>query len=97
MREQGYDSATRFSLDEAVTDFMTWLESRQEERKIGKVEGKQPGKNETWVPKYDTITDIFAEYGHDAADGAISDKLDVDEAEIADVLARLRSDSEPEF
>lgn len=92
-------SSLRFSVDEAVTDFMLWLDAKQDERKIGKV-GKQPGKNETWVPKYDTMDAILAEYGdgRDAADSTPAGILgDIGTAEIAEVLARIDAESEPEF
>lgn len=42
---------------------MTWVEAKANEKKVGKIKGKQPGKGETWVPVYDSIADILAEYG----------------------------------
>lgn len=87
---------TRFDFDAAVVDFMIWLEGKQEEQKIGKV-GKQPGKGETWVPKYATTADIFKEYGDGAHGASQPDKLQVDSDALAAISQAIADRAETQF
>lgn len=98
MREAGCDSATRFSVDEAVADLMLWVEGKEAERKPGKVEGPQPKKGQTWVPKYASVAEILETYGADPDTNEPDyGKLGIDEAEFAEVIESLESDAEAEF
>lgn len=80
-------------IDESVIDLMLWVEERGNARKIGKAEGRQPGKGETWVPAYGSLRDILAEYGGrpDAPEAQIPD------AEIDALIADLEQDAPVAF
>ena len=85
-------------IDEAVTDLMLWVEGKEAERTIGKA-GKQPGKGQAWVAKYQSVTDILAEYGSGghATNEPEYSKLGVEEEDIAAIVASLETDTEAEF
>lgn len=80
-------------VDEAVVDFMQWVEAKANEKTIGKLPERQPRKGETWVPKYATVADILAEYGRDDT----PDALPVDMTEVAALVAAMTDEAEPEF
>ena len=86
-------SSLRFSVDEAVVDFMLWFEGKSNERTIGKAPERQPKRGETWVPRYPTVQAILAEYGRDAA----ADQPPVDMTEVAALVATLTEQAEPQF
>lgn len=93
MQALGCSPTSRFSLDEAIADFMLWVERKQEEKVIGKAPERTPKQGQTWVPKYPTLDAIFAEYGEPEAEPEPA----IDPAEIARVIADLDAAHEPEF
>lgn len=80
-------------IDEAVVDLWQWVEGKAGERVIGKVPERQPGKGETWVPKYASIGDILDEY-----DGPIApDAPAVDTADLDALIAELEAQASTDF
>ena len=77
---------------------MQWVESKQAERKIGRIEGPQPKNGETWVPKYTTMDALFAEYGqHDTSYDALADTLIADPDAMAALTQATVADIEPDY
>ena len=80
-------------IDEAVIDLMLWVEERGNARKIGKVEGKQPGKGEAWVPMYGSLADILAEYGETADEPEAL----IPDADLEALIAEMEQDAPVAF
>lgn len=93
MRQAGWSSSARFSIDEAVVDFWDWLEAKGNERTIGSEPERQPKKGQAWVPKYRNVGDILAEYG----EPTVAEEAGIDRDELAAVIAELDAAHEPEF
>lgn len=72
---------------------MEWVESRGNERVIGRAESRQPGKGQEWRPRFANVGDILAEYG----EPTVAEEAGIDRDELAAVIAELDAAHEPEF